>query len=78
MSDMLEQFGTQIEIWYGAGIGNRMTTFFISEKNGSHTALGLIGSSYISQPFDHYPSRLEVEEHAISDPSFTMHFNVVH
>ena len=78
MPDFLEQFGAQVEIWYGAGIGSRMTTFFIYEKSGAHTGVGLIGSSYISQSFDHYPSRQEVEEHFISDPRFTIHFNVVH
>ena len=78
MTDFLEQFGTQVEVWYGAGIGNHMTTFFIYEKNSAYAAIALISSSYISQPFDHYPSRQEVEEHFISDPRFTLHFNVVH
>ncbi len=78
MTDLLEQFGTQVEIWYGAGLGNRMASFFIYEKNGSYAAIGLIGGNHVSKPFDHYPSRQEVEEHFISDPTFTIHFNVVH
>ena len=78
MPDFLEQFGTEVEVWYGNGIGHRTTTFFIYEKNGEYSAIGLVGGSYISQPFDHYPSRQEVEEHFISDPRFTLHFKVVH
>jgi len=78
MPDLLEQTGTEVESWNGAGIGNRTTTFSIHEKNGAYTAIGLIGGSHVSQSFDHYPSRQEVEGHFISDPRFTIHFNVVH
>ena len=78
MVDSLEQYGTEVESWNGAGIGNRTTTFSIHEKNGVYTALGLIAGNFISQMFDHYPSRQEVEDHFISDPRFTIHFNVVH
>lgn len=78
MADSLEQYGTEVELWNGVGIGNRPTTFSIHEKNGTYTAIGLIGGNYGSQLFDHYPSRQEVEDHFISDPRFTIHFNVVH
>jgi hypothetical protein len=78
MADSLEQYGTEVESWNEAGIGNRPITFSIHEKNGAYTAVGLIGGIYISQSFDHYPSRQEVEDHFISDPRFTIHFNVVH
>ncbi len=77
MADSLEQYGPEVELWNGAGIGNRPTTFSIHEKNGAYTAIGLIAGNYISQSFDHYPSRQEVEDHFISDPRFTIHFNVV-
>jgi len=77
MTDSLEQYGTEVELWNGAGIGNRTPTFSIHEKNGAYTAIGLIGGNQISQSFDHYPSRQEVEDHLISDPRFTNHFNVV-
>jgi hypothetical protein len=78
MADSLEQYGTEVESWNGAGIGSHTTTFSIHEKNGAYTATALIGSNYISESFDHYPSRQEVEEHFLSDPRFTIHFNVVH
>ncbi len=51
--------------------------FSIHEKNGAYTAIGRIGGNQISQAFDHYPSCQEVEVHFISDPRFTIHFNVV-
>ena len=78
MADTLEQCGTEVELWNGAGIGNRATTFSIREKNGAYTAIGFIGGNHISEPFDHYPSRQEVEDRFISDPRFTIHFNVMH
>ena len=77
MADSLEQYGTEVELWNGAGIGNHPTTFSIHEKNGAYTAIGLIAGNHISQSFDHYPSHQEVEDHFISDPRFTIHFNVV-
>jgi hypothetical protein len=77
MADSLEQYGTEVELWNGAAIGNRTTTFSIHEKNGFYTAIGLIGGNYVSQSFDHYPSRQEVEDHFLSDPRFTIHLNVV-
>lgn len=77
MADLLEQYGTEVELWNGAGFGNRPTTYSIHEKNGTYTAIGLIGGDYISQGFDHYPSRQEVEDRFISDPRFTMRFNAL-
>ncbi len=77
MTDSLEQYGTEVELWNGAGIGNRTTSFSIHEKNGAYTAIALMRGNQISQSFDHYPSRQEVEDHFISDPRFTIHFNVV-
>ncbi len=78
MADSLEQYGTEVELWNGAGIGNRTTSFSIHEKNGAYTAIALMRGNHNSQSFDHYPSRQEVEDHLISDPRFTIHFNVVH
>jgi hypothetical protein len=77
MADSLEQYGTELELWNSAAIANRTATFSIYEKNGSYTAIGLIAGNYISQSFDHYPSRQEVEDHFLSDPRFTIHINVV-
>ena len=57
---------------------NCTITFSIHEKNGAYTAVGVIAGNYVSQVFDHYPSRQEVEDYFISDPRFTIHFNVVH
>jgi hypothetical protein len=78
MKDSLEQYGTEVESWNSAAIGNRTTIFSIYEKNGVCTAIGLVAGNHISQSFDHYPSRQEVEDHFISDPRFTIQFNVVH
>ena len=78
MADYPDQYGTEVELWSDAAIGNRPTTFSIHEKNGAYTAVGVIAGNYVSQTFDHYPSRQEVEDHFISDPRFTIHFNIVH
>jgi hypothetical protein len=74
MPDFLEQFGKSLESWSGQPMGNRMTHFYIYERDGSYTAVGLIGGSYISQPFDHHPSAYEVEEHFKEDERFKEHF----
>jgi hypothetical protein len=77
MTDSLEQYGTEVESWNGAAFGIHTTTFSIHEKNGTYTAIALIGGHYISESFDHYPSRQEVEDHFISDPRFTIHANLL-
>lgn len=77
MVDNLQQFGTEVESWNGAGIGNHPSTFSIHEKNGAYTAMALIAGNHISQSFDHYPFRQEVEDHFTSDRRLTIHFNLV-
>lgn len=74
MPDFLEQFGKRLTSWTGQPMGNRMTTFFLYDRNGEYTAVGLIGGSYISQPFDHLPSPQEIEEHFENDERFKQHF----
>jgi hypothetical protein len=74
MPDFLEQFGKQLTSWNGQPMGNRQTAFFIYERDGSYTAIGLLGGHYYSQPFDHLPSPAEVEKHFESDERFKQHF----
>ena len=74
MPDLLEQFGTRVTSWMGQPLGKRQTTFFIYERNGLFTAIGMIVGNYYSQPFDHLPSPSEVENHFESDDRFKQHF----
>jgi hypothetical protein len=74
MPDYLEQFGKCVNSWTGQPMGNRQTAFFIYERDGAYTAIGLIGGSYYSQQFDHLPSPLEVETYFAADDRFKQHF----
>jgi hypothetical protein len=70
MPDFLEQFGERVTSWTGQPMGNHQTTFFIYDRDGSYTGIGLIVGNYYSQSFDHLPSPAEVEEHFGSDDRF--------
>src|SRR5712692_2369799 len=74
MPDYLEQFGNQVTSWNGQPMGNRQTAFFIYERDGSFTGIGLISGNYYSQTFDHLPSPAEGEQHFASDERFKRHF----
>ena len=56
-------------------MGNRVVAFFIYDNQGQYLGIGFIGGHYISQPFDHLPTREEVEKHFETDERFTKHFN---
>ncbi|HBB88144.1 MAG TPA: hypothetical protein DC047_11055 [Blastocatellia bacterium] len=73
--DFLESYGKRLDSWDGTPMGNRVVAFFIYDNQGQYLGIGFIGGHYISQPFDHLPTREEVEKHFETDERFTKHFN---
>lgn len=74
MTDFLEEYGTRHEEWQGQVMGDRVTYFYIYEKEGIYIGVGNIAEGFYTHSFDHYPKRREVEEYFKHTEEFKQHY----